>query len=172
MATTFKPVFEAAQQGLTADPSTAKAVFEAESRQADGLKSEVRIRQFHLDVDEPEALGGKDQGPNPVEYVLAALASCQEITYRLYADALGIPLNNVSVRIKGDIDLRGFFAVEEGVRPGYQAIEAEVTLDSPADEDTLRRLKEKVDRHCPVLDILANPTPVSLALKTRDRIAA
>lgn len=79
MATTFKPVFEAAQQGLTADPSTAKAVFEAESRQADGLKSEVRIRQFHLDVDEPEALGGKDQGPNPVEYVLAALASCRRL---------------------------------------------------------------------------------------------
>jgi len=28
------------------------------------------------------------------------------------------------------------------------------------------RLKETVDRHCPVLDILRNPTPVALKLRT------
>lgn len=171
MATTFKTVFEDAQSGLRAEPSAASAVFEVESRQAEGLKSEIKIRQFSLDVDEPETLGGRDQAPNPVEYVLAALASCQEITYRLYADALGIPLNTVSVKLKGTVDLRGFFAVDEDIRPGYQGIEAVVTLDSPADEATLRRLKEKVDRHCPVLDILANPTPVSLGIETVDSAA-
>jgi hypothetical protein len=30
--------------------------------------------------------------------VLAALATCQEITYRAYATALGIPLDGVSVK--------------------------------------------------------------------------
>ncbi|MFG3757391.1 OsmC family protein, partial [Klebsiella pneumoniae] len=86
------------------------------------------------------------------EYVLAALGSCQEITYRLYADALGIPLSGVSVRLTGTIDLRGFFNVDDSVRPGYQGIRAEVTLDSPASDADLARLKEIVDRHCPVLD--------------------
>jgi uncharacterized OsmC-like protein len=33
--------------------------------------------------------------------VLAALAACQEVTYRLYADALGIPLRHVSVKAEG-----------------------------------------------------------------------
>ena len=96
---------------------------------------------------------------------MAALGSCQEITYRLYADALGIPLNGVSVRLSGTIDLRGLFDVEGDVRPGYQAIEAEVVLDSPASEGELARLKEIVDCHCPVLDILQNPTPVQLSLR-------
>ena len=161
----FKDVFSGAQDGFAAAPEQAQAVFEAVSRQAEGLRSTVTVRQFSVGVDEPPALGGTDAAPNPVEYVLAALGSCQEITYRLYADALGIPLNGVSVRLTGAIDLRGFFNVDAAVRPGFQKIEAEVTLDSPAPEADLARLKAVVDRHCPVLDILRNPTPVELVLR-------
>jgi putative redox protein len=86
------------------------------------------------------------------------LGYCKEITYRVYTDALGIPLNGVSVRLTGAIDLRGFFNVEKSTRPGYQQIEVEVMLDRPASETGLARLKDIVESHCPVLDILRNPT--------------
>jgi uncharacterized OsmC-like protein len=125
-----------------------------------------------IEVDEPEALAGTDAAPNPVEYVLAALASCQEITYRLYADNLGIPLDKVSVAIEGDLDLRGFFAVDDAVRPGYEAIRTEVVLEGSASEEDYARLKKAVDAHCPVLDMLQNPVPVSLSLKIRATAAA
>ncbi|MGO4716961.1 OsmC family protein [Bradyrhizobium sp. 2TAF24] len=160
----FKDVFAGTQAALGTDPAQGQATFEAQSRLGGGLDSTVAIRQFKVGVDEPAGLGGQDTAPNPVEYVLAALGSCQEITYRLYADALGIPLSGVSVRLTGTIDLRGFFNVDDSVRPGYQGIRAEVTLDSPASDADLARLKEIVDRHCPVLDILRNPTPVTLSL--------
>lgn len=166
MAFKFQDVFTAMQTALGTEPAQAQAVFQAQSRLGDGVDSAVAIRQFSVRVDEPAGLGGQDAAPNPVEYILAALGSCQEITYRLYADALGIPLNGVSVRLSGSIDLRGFFNVEPDVRSGYQSIEAEVILDSPASEAELARLKEIVDRHCPVLDILQNPTPVQLSLRT------
>ena len=172
MSFKFKDVFSGAQAALGAEPAAAQAAFEAQSRQGEGLHSTVAIRQFSVGVDEPTSLGGADAAPNPVEYVLAALGSCQEITYRLYADALGIPLNGVSVRLTGVIDLRGFFNVDQSVRPGYQSIEAEVLLESPASEQELLRLKEIVDRHCPVLDILSNPTPVRLSLKVGSLKAA
>lgn len=165
MSFVFKEVVETAQTGLKSAPENALATFTAQSRQTAGLRSAVSVRQFNLAVDEPEALGGQDTAPNPVEYILAALASCQEITYRLYADAMAIPLTAVSVDLAGTLDLRGFFAVDETVRPGYLGIQATVTLDSPADESDLRRLKAAVDRHCPVLDMLTNPTPVSLELQ-------
>lgn len=165
MSFKFKDVFSGTQAALAAEPTEAQAGFQAQSRLGDGLNSTVAIRQFSVGVDEPAGLGGQDTAPNPVEYILAALGSCQEITYRLYADALGIPLNGVSVRLSGAIDLRGFFNVEERVRPGYQKIEAEVILDSPATDADLARLKDIVDRHCPVLDILRNPTPVELLLR-------
>ncbi len=167
MSVTYRDVFTAARETFQREPGAADATFSVESRQTEGLKSAVTVRQFRVDVDEPAALGGDDTAPNPVEYVLAALASCQEITYRLYADQLGIPLKNVAVSLSGDIDLRGFFAVDDDVRPGYNAIEGTVTLDSDADPADLRRLKAAVDRHCPVLDILRQPTPVSLGLELK-----
>lgn len=167
MAFRFKDVFDNTQSALGADASQATVTFQARSQLADGFRSNVAIRQFSVGVDEPPALAGQDTAPNPVEYILAALGSCQEITYRLYADAFGIPLKNVSVQLSGDIDLRGFFNVDPQVRPGYQRINAEVFIDSPAPAADIARLKETVDRHCPVLDILRNPTPVQLQLTTK-----
>jgi len=172
MAFKFKSVFDGAQSALSADPARALSTVETRSHQRDGLNSAVTVRQFTVDVDEPRALGGLDKAPTPLEYILVALSSCQEITYRLYADALGIPLNGVSVRLTGEIDLRGFFNVDPNVRAGYQKIEAEVILDSPASEQELERLKDLVDRHCPVLDMLANPTPVHLSLRKAPVTAA
>ena len=96
----LKEIIVETQANLRADAASAKAVFSVDSRQVENLRSEAKIRQFSLTVDEPPALGGSDAGPNPVELVLAALATCQEITYRAYATALGIPLDSVSVKLE------------------------------------------------------------------------
>jgi putative redox protein len=152
------------QANLQANPDQAVAVFSATSQQVEGLRSEAKIRQFSLTIDEPPSLGGTDAGPNPVELVLAALASCQEITYRAYATALGVPLDSVSVTLEGDLDLRGFFAVKDDVRPGFTGIRGKVTLKGPAAPEDFAKLKAVVDAHCPVLDILRAPVPVQLDL--------
>jgi uncharacterized OsmC-like protein len=165
----LKDAIVAMQADLRANPEHAIATFSADSRQVEGLRSRTDIRQFSLTVDEPETLGGTDAGPNPVELVLGALASCQEITYRAYAEALGIPLDSVAVKVEGDLDLRGFFAVKEGVRPGFQGLRGTVRLESSASDAELSRLKEIVDAHCPVLDILQSGVPVSLDLAPASR---
>lgn len=169
---TYKALFEGFQTALAAGAAGPEVIFSVESRQVAGLKSEAKIREFTLTIDEPEQLGGANQGPNPVEVALASLATCQEITYRLYADALGIPLNGVSVSVRGTLDLRGFFAVDDKVRPGFQGIETEVTFDSPASDAELERLKTTVDQHCPVLDLLTKATPVSLSWSRQAAAAA
>jgi uncharacterized OsmC-like protein len=169
----LKDSIQAMQADLRANPDHAIATFSADSRQVEGLRSETKIRQFSVTIDEPEALGGTDTGPNPVELVLGALASCQEITYRAYAEALGIPLESVSVKIDGDLDLRGFFAVKDGVRPGFQSVRGTVTLKSSASAADLAKLKHVVDAHCPVLDILQSGVPITLDLApTASRVAA
>jgi putative redox protein len=162
----LKDIIVATQADLRANPAHAQATFKADSRQVDGLRSETKIRQFALTIDEPESLGGTDTGPNPVELVLAALATCQEITYRAYATALGIPLESVAVKLEGALDLRGFFAVKDGVRAGFNDVRGTVHLKSSAPAADLARLKEVVDAHCPVLDILRDPVPVDLKLET------
>jgi putative redox protein len=160
----LKEIIVETQTNLRANAANAKAVFSVDSQQMENLRSEVKIRQFSLTADEPPTLGGSDAGPNPVELVLAALATCQEITYRAYATALGIPLDSVSVKLDGVLDLRGFYAVDEGVRPGFAGVQGIVTLKSSATQEELAKLKEVVDAHCPVLDVLRAPVPVELEL--------
>jgi putative redox protein len=164
MATKLKDIFAATQAHLRQRPQDGAASFLATTRQVAGLRSEATIRDFRLTLDEPPALGGADAGPSPVELVLAALGACQEMTYRLYAENLGIPLNHVSVKVEGRQDLRGFLAVDEAVRPGLRDIRATVEIDSPAQPEEIERLRRIVEDHCPVLDILRNVTPTKLEI--------
>ena len=168
----LQDIIVATQTDLRANPDHAIATFSANSRQVEGLRSETKIRQFSVTVDEPPSLGGTDAGPNPVELVLAALATCQEITYRAYATALGIPLESVSVKLEGLLDLRGFFAVKDDVRAGFNEVRGVVNLKSSAPAADLAKLKEVVDAHCPVLDILRAPVPVDLRLETERAVQA
>ena len=172
MSGTLKQIISETQAAFAEDAEKAQATFRSESSLQEGLQSRVVMRDHTITVDEPEALGGADTGPNPVELILGALGSCQEITYRAYATALGIPLETVSVELDGDIDLRGFFAVDPEVRAGYQRIKGKVTLVSSADEASLHKLRDAVNAHCPVLDILTNPVPVELSVETERPAAA
>ena len=165
MSAQLKKIIGDKQAAFRAAPESAKVTFESSSALQEGFRSEVTVRQHKWDVDEPTALGGSDRGPNPVELILAALGTCQEITYRAYATALGIPLESVSVKLLGEVDLRGFFGVDDQVRAGYQRIAGVVHLRSSAPAETLQKLRDAVNAHCPVLDILANRVPVELKLE-------
>lgn len=169
MSVKLKQLISDTQATYRAQPEAAKVTFRSSSRQTEGFRSEISIRQHKLAADEPLSLGGVDSAPNPVELILAALGSCQEITYRAYATAMGISLDSVSVELVGDIDLRGFFAVDDSVRSGYQNIFGTVNIESSASEAELQKLSAVVNAHCPVLDILTNKVPVSLELSIKSR---
>lgn len=165
MSEALRQVIGETQSRFQAEPASAVVTFESQSCLQEGLRSEAVMRAHRLVVDEPLALGGGDAGPNPVELILAALGTCQEITYRAYATALGIPLDQVAVRLTGTIDLKGFFAVDDQVRPGYQRISGTVQLRSSASAAEIETLRAAVNAHCPVLDIISNPVPVELVLQ-------
>ncbi len=135
------------------------------SRSEDGFRSAVKIRNFDLISDQPYGFAGSNQGPKPSELVLAALATCQEVTWRLYAAAMDIPLDGIRVELEGEQDLRGFFSLDETVNAGFQSMKGTVYIDSPADDETLESLRKIVDAHCPVLDDLRRPVSVELGLE-------
>lgn len=140
-------------------PEAPVVTFAADTVLVNGFRTEAKIRDFDLTVDEPPTIGGADSGPTPVELVLAALGTCQEIVYATYARVLNIPLDGVSVRAEGRIDLRGFFGVAD-VPAGFQDISFAVEIDSPAAPEDVARLVTAVNAHCPVLDILRQPVTV------------
>jgi uncharacterized OsmC-like protein len=121
---------------------------------------DMRSRQHRVSVDEPGALGGEDAAPGPVDYALVALASCQAISYRFWAEKLGIALDDVDVEVEADLDLRGFLGFDEAVRPGFTAVRVEITPKGPESAERYQELADRVDEHCPVLDLFANATPI------------
>jgi len=132
------------------------------TRQVEGLRSEAKFGKFTFTIDEPTGFGGTDTAANPAEVLLAALGASIEVTTRVYAEYLGIPLRGVAVELSGNLDIRGFFDTDPTVRSGFDRIEAKIRIDSPASEADLARLLEKVNRCCPVLETIRNGTPISV----------
>ena len=58
----LKDIIVATQADLRANAQNGQAAFSVDSRQVEGLRSETKIRQFSLTVDEPPTLGGSDAG--------------------------------------------------------------------------------------------------------------
>jgi uncharacterized OsmC-like protein len=70
----------------------------------------------------------------------------------------------VEVEVVGDIDLRGLLGMD-GVEPaGYEKVTLRISLDGPDGRERYEELAEAVDRHCPVLDAIARPTPIEREL--------
>jgi uncharacterized OsmC-like protein len=161
---TIRSVIDATGAAVADDPGAAAALFRATGSGGDGVRTEIRIGRHEVVVDEPPALAGADAAPNPVEAALAGLLSCQVVTYRFWAVQLGIPLDDVAVDVEGDLDVRGFFGLDETVRPGFGEVRVAVRLSGPASDEDYRRLHATVDEHCPVLDLFRNTTPVTTRL--------
>ena len=65
-------------------------------------------------------LRGDNEGVNPVEFLLHALAGCVTTTTVLHGAARGIEIESLSTKLIGDIDLQGLLALGE-VPAGHQA---------------------------------------------------
>lgn len=154
---------------IAGDPGRATVRYRAAGTGTDGVRSEITVRGHRLVVDEPPAVGGQDAAPNPPETALAALLACQVVTYRLWAAKLGVPLDDIQIEAEGDLDVRGFFGLDDGVRAGFGDVRVRVELSGPARPERYRALQEAVDGHCPVLDLFRGATPVHTELVTSDR---
>lgn len=151
---------------VSADASAASVVVRTKGHLTGAVETTLTSNRHTILVDEPAALAGNDAAPGPVDYAVAALASCQAITYRFWAEKLGIALDDVEVTVEADLDLRGFFGLDDAVRPGFTAVRVSTTPVGPESAERYRELAEAADAHCPVLDLFANPTPVEKQVLT------
>ena len=158
--TSLGTVIADTRKAVAEDPAAAQALFSTDGTLTGITEVDVRTGSHSFTVDEPPALGGGGIAPNPVEYALASLGSCQAITYRFWAEHLGVSLDTLTVRVEGDLDIRGLFGFDDDVRPGFTAVRVAVTATGPETAQRYQELAAAVDEHCPVLDLFRNPVPV------------
>ena len=115
----------------------------------EGLRTEIEAGGHVLVADEPENLGGADEGPNPYDLLLAALGGCTAMTLRMYADRKGWPLESVTVRLSQDRVHATDCEECETEEGRIDRIEREIELEGPLNEEQRRRLLEIADK-CPV----------------------
>jgi uncharacterized OsmC-like protein len=164
---------------IKGDAKIAGFTFKAKTRWTEGSTStaeissfvhagqaQVHSRKHVLTGSEPEVLLGRDDGPNAVELVLAALGFCYSVGFVYNAAAMGYELEELEYEIEGDLDLRNFVGLEAGARPGFTAIRVTSRAKSSnASEEQLRELSRYVQDTSPVRDILSNPVPVATSLE-------
>ena len=154
-------------------PAVAKFRFRAHNEWLDGghnrttiggfygaQEQHTRQRTFVLDADEPPILLGSDRGANPVEHLLNALASCVMTSIVYHAAARDIELQEVELRLEGDLDLHGFLGMDPNVRRGYQQIRIKAKVKADAPPEKLDEIVQLGPTYSPVFDVVTNGTSV------------
>jgi putative redox protein len=104
-------------------------------------------------ADEPEELGGTNEGPAPGEFLLISLASCTAITIRMYADRKKWPVEKITVEVDFEkVDNKTLF-------------KREVRLEGGLTEEQHARLLQ-IANACPVHKTLTNPIEIETVLKS------
>ena len=128
-----------------------------------GAKQEIAHKQkFVLDADEPPILAGNDDGANPVEHLLNALAACVTTSMVAHAAVRGIQIQALESELEGDIDLRGFLGLADDVAKGFTDIR--IKFKVKADVKNLDRLK-RLTAFSPVLNTITQGATVDIQVE-------
>lgn len=66
---------------------------------AEGFRTVITAGKNTLIADEPESLGGRDEGMAPYELLLSALGACTAMTLKMYIERKKLPVSEVEVHL-------------------------------------------------------------------------
>ncbi len=158
------------------DPELGRCKFRATNRWVDAAhncttvkafyaaKQEIDHKQkFELHCGEPAILAGEDDGANPVEHLLNALAGCVTTSMVAHAAVRGIEIQELESELEGDIDLSGFFGLAD-VPKGYTAIRVKFKVKTA--EGNIEKLKSFASLS-PVYNTLINGAKVDIQIEPK-----
>jgi len=169
------PSLFATINAVAQQPELAQFQFRAQNRWLAGTHSRSQLlgfsgaggeheqtAEFRYEADHPPVLCGAGTAPTPVEFLLHALASCITAGIGNIAAARGIELEEVEVRVEGDIDLQGLLGIDEDVRNGFQDIRLSYRIRGDASPEKLRGVVEQARARSAVYDVLTNGVSVAI----------
>lgn len=120
-----------------------------QERGTGAFTQDVVAGAHRLTADEPRDAGGDDAGPNPYEYLLAALGACTSMTIRMYVQRKGWTLRRIHVRLRHEkIHAKDCADCETKVGM-VDRIVREIALEGDLDAEQTTKVMEIADK-CPV----------------------
>ncbi len=129
-------------------------------------QEQVRARGWQVDAGEPGLLLGNDEGPNPAEYLLHALAACLTTSIVYVAAARSVELSEVESAFEGNANLLGALGLSDEVRNGFDNIRVTFTVKGNAPDEKLREIVERAKARSFVFDVVTNGTRVDVDVVT------
>lgn len=122
----------------------------AQGKMRNHTVTEIYIRDFDpLISDEPAKRGGTDLAPTPLEYMLASLIACTNVSTARMAEKIRFQYEELEIFAEGDLDTRGRKG-EADVLVHYHTVRLKIRIKTDEDDKRLERLGELVARYCPV----------------------
>ena len=173
-------------EALKNDPSLAQFEFRARNQWIDGgqncssiqgfygagAEDESRTEPFVFTNGEPPVLLGNNEGANPVEFLLHALAGFVTTTTVLHAAARGIEIRRLSTELVGNIDVQGLLALDDSVPVGYESITIRMDIEADASDQEIDDLIAFAEGHSPVCNTVCKPVPVTIERVKAEKAAA
>ena len=165
---------------IKAQPELAKFQFRARNTWLGGGHNRTSIKDFYaaggedtsrseaflVDAGEPPILLGHNEGPNPVEFYLHALAACVTTSMVYVASARKIELTSVSSELVGDMNVQGALGLSPDFRNGLSDIRMTITVTGNAPAEKLREVVRRATQRSAVFDMVTHGVPVHLDVET------
>ena len=159
---TIKTKLERNVRAVSLRPSVGQGTATTTARLGGALSCEVSDGSFTLRAGMTEKYGGDGSAPNPGVLGRAGLASCLAIGYAMWAARREVPIDELTVTVEADYDVRGELGVDDSVSPAYLAVRVKVDVRSPAPEAEVEAMLEEGERYSSWLRIFTDPIPVSV----------
>lgn len=114
------------------------------------FKTTLTAGKHELTADEPISVdGGKDQGPDPYDYLLMALGSCTVMTLKMYANRKQWPVEDIYVELRHNKRHAEDCMDCQNEQSKLDFIEVELVIKGDLSNEQLDRLLE-ISKKCPV----------------------
>ncbi|MCL6269577.1 OsmC family protein [Sansalvadorimonas sp. 2012CJ34-2] len=111
-------------------------------------------------IDQPEAAGGTDKGPNPLQLFLFSLAGCIASIGRIAANQKKIELRGMKVNVEAGMNAAGLMGKPTEDRVGFQSFKVNAEIDADMTTEEKQAFLDEVCARCPVHDNIGKATVV------------
>ncbi len=164
-------VLGALVETVKARPQDGVAGFHVRTRWTGGTRAETSVskwslggktmpRNFTIHTDEPPELCGESTAPNPQEVLMAAMNACILVGFVANCAVEGVELESFEIETEGELDLRGFFALDPAIKPGYDEVRYTIRVKADARPETLHAIHERVMQTSPNFFNVSNPVRI------------
>jgi uncharacterized OsmC-like protein len=122
------------------------------------------VDQFTIVADEPTGYGGFSASPAPLHYFVTGFALSESSQYIWHIADMGLTVTEISL----EVDTENVWTVVLPEDTPYTStlakVDVTVHIESPEPQDRIKELCERVGRHGPAHNSLANPVEINSTL--------